>query len=132
MATEPLFPRYLFIRLSDDTRNWFPIRSTRGVFQLLIFGTSVDPIEMPETMIDCLKQRCAKEESFHELFKSGEMIEITQDPFKGLIGFLKNFKPCLMAYLGPCCWLRYSAECKSCRFNCRNSENLAFDPFIFE
>jgi transcriptional antiterminator RfaH len=50
LATEPLFPRYLFIRLSDVTSNWFPIRSTRGVSQLLRFGTSADPIEIPETI----------------------------------------------------------------------------------
>ena len=27
---EPLFPRYLFIRLSEIDSNWYPIRSTEG------------------------------------------------------------------------------------------------------
>lgn len=92
LATEPLFPRYLFIRLSDVTSNWFPIRSTRGVSQLLRFGVSTDPIEIPETIVDCLKQRCSKEEPLHELFKPGEMIEITQGPFKGFIGFFEKLQ----------------------------------------
>ncbi len=92
LATEPLFPRYLFIRLSDVTSNWFPIRSTRGVSQLLRFGTSADPVEIPETIVACLKQRCANEEPLHELFKPGEMIEITQGPFKGLIGFFEKLQ----------------------------------------
>ncbi len=92
LATEPLFPRYLFIRLSDVTSNWFPIRSTRGVSQLLRFGTSADPVEIPETIVACLKQRCAKEEPLHELFKPGEMIEIIQGPFKGLIGFFEKLQ----------------------------------------
>src|SRR4051794_22014156 len=34
-STEPLFPRYLFIRLDDVVTNWHPIRSTRGVDQLV-------------------------------------------------------------------------------------------------
>jgi transcriptional antiterminator RfaH len=92
LATEPLFSRYLFIRLSDVTSNWFSIRSTRGVSQLLRFGTSADPIEIPETIVACLKQRCIKEESLHELFKPGEMIEITQGPFKGFIGFFEKLQ----------------------------------------
>jgi transcriptional antiterminator RfaH len=90
LATEPLFPRYLFIRLSDVTSNWFSIRSTRGVSQLLRFGTATDPVEISETIVDCLKQRCIKEEPLHELFKPGEMIEITQGPFKGFIGFFEK------------------------------------------
>jgi transcriptional antiterminator RfaH len=92
LAIEPLFPRYLFIRLSDVTSNWFPIRSTRGVSQLLRFGTSTDPVEIPKEIIDCLKQRCTKEEPLHELFKPGEMIEITQGPFKGFIGFFEKLQ----------------------------------------
>jgi transcriptional antiterminator RfaH len=87
-----LFSRYLFIRLSDVTSNWFPIRSTRGVSQLLRFGTSTDPVEIPETIIDCLKQRCAKEEPLHELFHPGEIIEITQGPFRGLTGFFDKLQ----------------------------------------
>jgi transcriptional antiterminator RfaH len=92
LATEPLFPRYLFIRLSDVTSNWFPIRSTRGVSQLLRFGTSTNPVEIPEAIVECLKQRCTKEEPLHELFKPGEMIEITHGPFKGLVGFFEKLQ----------------------------------------
>ncbi len=37
---EPLFPRYLFIRLDtgDSAKSWSPIRSTRGVSKLVGFG----------------------------------------------------------------------------------------------
>jgi transcriptional antiterminator RfaH len=92
LATEPLFPRYLFIRLSDVTSNWFPIRSTRGVSQLLRFGTSREPVEISEKIIEYLKYRCTKEEFLYELFKPGEMIEITQGPLKGLIGFFEKIQ----------------------------------------
>jgi transcriptional antiterminator RfaH len=92
LAAEPLFPIYLFMRLFDVTSNWFPIRSARGVSQLLRFGISTDPVEIPETIVECLKQRCTKEESLHELFKPGEIIEITQGPFKGFMGFFEKLQ----------------------------------------
>lgn len=92
LATEPLFSRYLFIRLSDVSSNWFPIRSTRGVSQLLRFGASSEPVVLPDLIIDCLKERCAKEEPLHELFNSGEMLEITQGPFKEFMGFFEKLK----------------------------------------
>ncbi len=91
-VTEPLFSRYLFIRLSDVTSNWFPIRSTRGVAQLLKFGRSSDPVVIPDAIVDCLKQRCAKEEPLHQLFNSGDLLEITQGPFKGLTGFFEKLQ----------------------------------------
>ncbi len=92
LTIEPLFNRYLFIRLSDVTSNWFPIRSTKGVSQLLRFGSSSDPIVLPDPIINCLKQRCASEEPLHELFKKGELLEITQGPFKGLTGFFEKLQ----------------------------------------
>jgi transcriptional antiterminator RfaH len=92
LATEPLFSRYLFIRLSDVSSNWFPIRSTRGVASLLRFGISTDPVVIPDSIIDCLRQRCALEEPLHELFKPGEILEITNGPFKGLFGFFEKLQ----------------------------------------
>src|SRR4051812_8030711 len=40
LSLEPLFPRYLFIRLGEggSARSWMPIRSTRGVSRLVSFG----------------------------------------------------------------------------------------------
>lgn len=92
LATEPLFSRYLFIRLSDVSSNWFPIRSTRGVSQILRFGSSTEPVTLPDPIINCLIQRCVKEEPLHELFKYGELLEITQGPFRGLMGFFEKLQ----------------------------------------
>jgi transcriptional antiterminator RfaH len=92
LVTEPLFARYLFIRLSNVTSNWFPIRSTRGVAQLLRFGQSIDPVVIPDAMVECLKDRCSKEEPLHQLFHPGELLEITQGPFKGLSGFFEKLQ----------------------------------------
>jgi transcriptional antiterminator RfaH len=92
LATEPLFSRYLFIRLSDVSSNWFPIRPTRGVASLLKFGATTDPVVIPDPLIDCLRQPCALDEPLHELFKPGEMLEITNGPFKGLFGFFEKLQ----------------------------------------
>ncbi len=92
IATEPLFSRYLFIRLSDVSSNWFPIRSTRGVEQLLRFGNSTDPVVIPDLIVDYLKKRCTQEEKPHDLYQEGEVLEITQGPFKGLVGFFEKLK----------------------------------------
>jgi transcriptional antiterminator RfaH len=92
LATEPLFSRYLFISLSDVTSNWFPIRSTRGVASLLRFGVTTEPIQMPDLIIDFLKQRCAKEEPLHELFNQGEILEIAHGPFNGFTGFFEKIQ----------------------------------------
>lgn len=37
-SMESLFPGYLFIQLDQLNDNWHPIRSTRGVNQLVTFG----------------------------------------------------------------------------------------------
>lgn len=40
VVQEPLFPRYLFIRLGTglESQSWSPIRSTTGVSRLVSFG----------------------------------------------------------------------------------------------
>jgi transcriptional antiterminator RfaH len=92
LSIEPLFSRYLFIRLSDLTSNWFPIRSTRGVSQLLRFGTSGIPVVLPDHIIICLKERCKSDGPLNELFKKGELLEVTLGPFKGLTGFFEKLQ----------------------------------------
>lgn len=91
-VTEPLFSRYLFIRLSDVNSNWSPIRSTRGVSQLLRFGQSTEPVVVPDPIMRCLMQRCTQKEPLHQLFQEGELLEITKGPFKGLLGFFQKLQ----------------------------------------
>ncbi len=52
---EPMFPRYLFVHLSDETDNWGPIRSTIGVANLVRFGTHA--ARVPENLIAMMKDR---------------------------------------------------------------------------
>ena len=50
-----LFPRYLFIRLTDRADNWRPIRSTVGVSHLIRFGGRAACV--PAALIEALRAR---------------------------------------------------------------------------
>ncbi|WP_236173117.1 transcription/translation regulatory transformer protein RfaH [Pseudomonas pseudonitroreducens] len=50
---EPLFPGYLFIELDTLQDNWMPIRSTRGVSQIVRFGAN--PLPVPDHVIGYLR-----------------------------------------------------------------------------
>ena len=50
---DPLFPRYLFIQLSQQLDDWGPIRSTIGVTHLVKFGDK--PAALPDELISGLK-----------------------------------------------------------------------------
>lgn len=53
--TEPLFPGYLFIHLDRVDDNWLPIRSTRGVNQIVSFGGRPTPV--PDSVLGQLANR---------------------------------------------------------------------------
>jgi transcriptional antiterminator RfaH len=84
---EPLFPRYLFIRLGlgDTAKSWAPIRSTRGVSRLVKFG--VEPAKVDDGLIELLK---AKESAAIDkpvrLFNPGERVRLVTGPFAGIEG----------------------------------------------
>jgi len=83
MLREPMFPRYLFVRLDSSVqgRSWSPIRSTLGVRTLVQFGGK--PAKVAPELIDWLRDR---ERDFipQHLFAPGDMVTITSGPFKGL------------------------------------------------
>jgi transcriptional antiterminator RfaH len=80
---EPLFARYLFIQLDQVNSNWFPIKSTRGVHQIVRFGTYTEPVKAHPQLIEDLK-RWSVEKTPKALFSQGESILIQHGPFKGL------------------------------------------------
>ena len=83
VATEPMFPRYLFIRLdnSDQGKSWSPIRSTLGVSQLVHFGARAAKVD--DTLVDLLhkRQRALPTEA---MFQNGDSVVITDGPFAGI------------------------------------------------
>ncbi|HPY39465.1 MAG TPA: transcription/translation regulatory transformer protein RfaH [Thiolinea sp.] len=90
--TESLFPRYLFIALSEFTDNWAPIRSTKGVSQFVRFG--MQPAIVPTDLILNLKQqelylgeRAIDLDRFHK----GDVVTLTEGPFRGLNGVFMSY-----------------------------------------
>ncbi len=89
--TEPLFPRYLFIKLDRENDNWAPIRSTYGVSGLVGFGsTRTNYIPIPRQVVDSLKSH-EDEFGIHQLeraewFCEGNCVRITSGPFAEIEG----------------------------------------------
>ena len=83
IATEPMFPRYLFIRLdsSDQGKSWSPIRSTLGVSQLVHFGARAAKVD--DALVDLLRQR-EQALPMDAMFHSGDAVVITDGPFAGI------------------------------------------------
>jgi transcriptional antiterminator RfaH len=83
VVTEPMFPRYLFIRLdsSDQGKSWSPIRSTLGVSRLVRFGTQAAMVD--DALVDLLRER---EEALplEAMFKPGDEVLVTSGPFAGI------------------------------------------------
>jgi transcriptional antiterminator RfaH len=83
IATEPMFPRYLFIRLdsSDQGKSWSPIRSTLGVSQLVHFGARAAKVD--DALVELLRQR-EQVMPLDAMFHSGDSVVITDGPFTGI------------------------------------------------
>ena len=82
---EPLFPRYLFIRLDTglSAKGWGPIRSTKGVSRLVSFGS--EPAKIDDRLVHLLhSQENAHQTEPQRLFAKGERVMIVEGAFSGL------------------------------------------------
>lgn len=87
VAEEPLFPRYLFIRLdiSNSAKSWSPIRSTKGVSRLVSFG--LEPAKVDNGLVELLKSREALMQNQPlQLFTPGERVRLAEGAFAGIEG----------------------------------------------
>lgn len=80
---EPMFARYLFVRLDSGMggRSWAPIRSTIGVARLVQFGGR--PARVAPELIEWLRAREQRMDQ-QRLYAAGEKVVITAGPFAGL------------------------------------------------
>jgi len=91
---EPLFPRYLFIRLDNVLGNWSKIRSTRGVAKMVRFTDM--PAIAPDSLIEALRSQCIQDniidttEEKPFVFEKGDEIEITDGSFRGITAMIKE------------------------------------------
>jgi transcriptional antiterminator RfaH len=82
-AIEPLFSRYLFIRLNSVASNWASLRSTRGVSKVVAFGGRF--AALPDACVEAL-QDAASQGMHQRLFSPGERVAIMSGPLAGLEG----------------------------------------------
>lgn len=83
VVIEPMFPRYLFVRLdlSGQGKSWTPIRSTLGVQQLIYFGSRAAQVD--DGLIDLLRHR-EEECPTERMFNPGDSVVIADGPFAGI------------------------------------------------
>lgn len=85
VIAEPLFPRYLFIRLdpSGGSQSWGPIRSTRGVNRLVSFGS--EPAKVGGSLVEILRaQETVLRRQPQRHFIPGERVELKSGAFAGM------------------------------------------------
>jgi transcriptional antiterminator RfaH len=89
----PLFPRYLFLRLSEGRQALSPVRSSIGVAGIVRFGAKYAIV--PDRIITELRRRADPETGLHRLIKPpaltrGAPVHITAGPFEGLHGIFER------------------------------------------
>ncbi|MBK1735925.1 transcription/translation regulatory transformer protein RfaH [Halorhodospira abdelmalekii] len=86
---EPMFPRYLFIRLAAGIEDWSPIRSTYGVSGLVRFGPW--PAQVPDALVELIRERTAQGycDLAPEPLHPGERVRVLDGPFKGYEGIFQ-------------------------------------------
>ena len=83
LVSEPMFPRYLFVRLdaSGQGQSWSPIRSTLGVSRLVHFGNR--PAKANDRLVELLRSR-EQAQPAERLFKRGDAVVVADGPFAGI------------------------------------------------
>jgi transcriptional antiterminator RfaH len=82
VKTAALFPGYLFIRLDRVHDNWVPIRSTRGVIQIVRFNNY--PLPVADEIIEEVRRRVAGKPLREPYLRVGERVLITEGSFSGI------------------------------------------------
>jgi len=89
-VVEPMFPRYLFVKLNTTTDHWRPIYSTRGVTCMVRFG--LEHARVPQSLIERL-QALGDEEHILDVTpagpKPGDKVRIADGSFAGLEGIVQ-------------------------------------------
>jgi transcriptional antiterminator RfaH len=89
----PLFPRYVFLQLSEGSQALNPVRSSIGVSDVVRFGARYAIV--PERIIAELRSRADPETGLHRLtnvraLTRGTSVRITTGPFEGLDGIFER------------------------------------------
>ena len=119
LIKEPMFPRYLFVRLRHDgQQNWSPIRSSKGVSHLVNFAGLAATLD--DEMMDNLQQKIDKA-LMVKVFSIGDKVEILKGPFKGMEAIFNTYKGEERAML----FLNFMAKNLTAKFDLRDLKKVA-------
>ncbi len=80
-----IFQGYVLVEMILTDETWYIVRNTPGVTGFV--GTGVEPTPVSESEIQKIKRRMGVEDPKHNIdFEIGEVISITDGPFKGFDG----------------------------------------------
>ena len=86
---EPLFPRYLFVKIPETT-SWTSVRSSRGVMDFVKFGNRVAEVQngIISTIENAISvnQQC----NYGDIPETGQQVIITEGEFVGLEGVFQQ------------------------------------------
>jgi len=86
----PLFPRYLFIKMSEEQPHWRAVRSTVGVADIVRQGER--PAPAPEGIVEAIQARETDgmvSLPAQDLFHKGEALRISAGTFQGHTGLFE-------------------------------------------
>lgn len=85
VVEKKIFQGYALVEMNLTDETWYIIRNTPGVTGFV--GTGTEPTPVSDAEIKKIKRRVGIEDPKHQIdFKIGEVISITDGPFKGFDG----------------------------------------------
>ena len=89
---EPLFPRYLFIKVSANKQSLAPVKSTQGVANLVMFGSKMATVST--IIIKQIQNQVNTETGLIEImpvkYEPGDKVRVLDGPLTGLEGIFKQ------------------------------------------
>lgn len=87
-----IFQGYVLVQMKMTEDAWYIVRNTPSVTGFVGSGTEPTPVSDDE--IDKIMKRMGREEPKHKIdFKIGEVVSITDGPFKGFDGSINEVDP---------------------------------------
>jgi transcriptional antiterminator RfaH len=87
-VVEPLFPSYVFVRMSLEPGPWRAVKWTPGVRRIV--GTGETPTPVPPDAMRLLMERCGADAiiQWRLDMRQGDMVRVVRGPLAGLEGIL--------------------------------------------
>ena len=87
-----IFPGYVMVQIKMSEDAWYIVRNTPSVTGFV--GSGTEPTPIPNDEIEKIMKRMGREEPKHKIdFNIGEVVNITDGPFKGFDGSINEIDP---------------------------------------